>query len=122
MENRRMSNVRSVIDYLLGAAAASAVSPRLSRQQEDAAGHLRGNEKLVTHLTALITTRIEDRGALPLPSNPHDAAIQLGRDAECREISRLLSLLASLPVAPLADEEDIDRPPDRALGPRIRPS
>lgn len=122
MENRRVSNLRSVIDYLLGQAAASAVSPRLSQSQENVAGHLRGNEKLVTHLTTLISTRIEDRGALPLPSNPHDAAIRLGRDAECREIAQLLALLASLPVAPLADEEDIARPPDRALGPRIRPS
>jgi hypothetical protein len=116
-----MSSLRDIIHAVK---SASPWVPRLTQAQEDVAGHLRGNEALVTHLTKLLSTRIEDRGALPPPSNPHDAAILLGRDAECRELSRLLCLLASLPVAPLADEEDIARPPDpRALGlPRIRPS
>lgn len=99
------------------------VRHRLSIPQENVASHLRGNELLLKHLTEFITSRVEDRGALPPPSNPHDAALLLGRDAECREIARLLSLIASLPVAPLAGEEDIGPPDPRALGyPRIRPS
>ena len=117
-----MSALRQILEVLRETGPSR---PRLTPVQENVAGHLRGNEALLTHLTTLITTRIEDRGALPPPSNPHDAAIHLGRDAECREISRLLTLLASLPVAPLADEVDRARPPDRdyrELRPRIRPS
>lgn len=106
------------------AALRSGLPPvRLTIPQENIASHLRGNELLTKHIVDLLTSRVEDRGALPPPSNPHDAAILLGRDAECREIARLLTLLASLPVAPLADEEDRARPDPRALDyPRIRPS
>ena len=45
-------------------------------------------------LREFLASRIEARGALPIPSTSHDLAIIAGRDKECRELAQLLLFLA----------------------------
>ena len=89
-------------------------SPSLTSEQAAVADWLRGREAECESIRKLISARVEGRGLLPTPSNPHEVFVNAGRDAEARELSRLLLLLCKSPVAS-GSEELHEHPPDREL-------
>ena len=77
----------------------------LSRQEGSLAPHLRGNAALFTALTELITSRIEGRARLPLPSNPQACYAIMAMDKELR---LLLARLERVYHSPINDVVAVD--------------
>lgn len=78
-----------------------AISPEHGKVAE----WLRGNTAIRDSIANLLAARISARGILPIPSTPHELAIQAGRDRECRELSLLFSELYALPVGREGEDE-----------------
>lgn len=71
-------------------------SQTMTPEQYEVSGWL--TQGHVTSLSKLIRARIEGRGQMPVPSNPHDAVIRLSADAEARMIMSELTYIAGHPA------------------------
>lgn len=56
----------------------------MSPDEMDLGVYLRGNEALYTALRSLISSRIEGRAMIPVPTDPVDCKVSLSRDSELR--------------------------------------
>ena len=73
-------------------------------KEEAALGlYLRGNKPLLEALSALIWTRIQGRGLLPVPTDPVICRGMMERD---RELQWLLSILEYVHASPVNPPED----------------
>ena len=70
----------------------------LTAEQAAVARWLGANPQLVDDLEELLRSRIEARGALPVPSTPTEAHLDRARDHECRAIIGWLRLLQKAPL------------------------
>ena len=93
-----MRLAEQVAEWVAGLRAGQTVAPRLPADQASVASWLRGDERRLKTLTDLLHGRVEGRGLLPTPSNPYEVMVNAGRDAEARELARLLLLLCTSPV------------------------
>lgn len=75
--------------------------PQLTPIERNVAIWLAGNEAALNSLIELLRDRIEGRGALPVPSTPHQVVVEAGRDSEARQIIDELRRLHATPVGSL---------------------
>lgn len=88
---------QKLAEWILGQRAERAKdAPRLTPEQYDVAGWL-DKEKLDS-ISRLLRARIEGRGSMPVPSNPHDAVVRIAADAEARMIISELTYIVSQPA------------------------
>ena len=74
------------------------LAPTMSPAQYGVSGWLSGDRAKLSSLIELLRARIEGRGQMPIPSNPHDAVVRLSADAEARMIMSELTFIATRPV------------------------
>lgn len=67
---------------------------------------LRGDDEKLNSLMALLSARIEERGALDLPSTPYEAASRAVMDKEDRILMATFSYIHSLPINTSSNEAD----------------
>lgn len=70
----------------------------LTPAQREVSQWLMGDKARLDTLIGLLHARIEGRGSMPFPSNPHDAVVRLAADAEARMIIAELTSIATQPV------------------------
>ena len=78
--------------------------PVLTPIERNVAVWLAGNNAALDSLVELLRDRIEGRGALPVPSTPHQVVVEAGRDSEARQIIDELRRLYATPVGSLEQE------------------
>ena len=93
----RAGLAESVAHWIAGVQAATAVI--IPPKEKAVADWLSGNRVACESLVNLLNSRVEGRGLLPVPSNPHEAMVNVGRDREARELARLLLSLEQAPVS-----------------------
>lgn len=96
-------------DWLRGAHEASIEAMPLPKEVADVLSWLRGDEARCATLVNLLNYRVDGRGLLPIPSNPHEVMVNVGRDREARELARLLLSLCSSPVPSGSTDEEHER-------------
>jgi hypothetical protein len=90
---------KKLAQWLTEPEAAETLAPTMSPAQYGVSGWLSGDKAKLSSLLELLHARIEGRGQMPIPSNPHDAVVRLSADAEARMIMSELTFIATRPVA-----------------------
>lgn len=87
-----------VRDWIFAAQQAVLVEAPVPPNDAAVLSWLRGDRPRCETLVNLLNGRVDGRGLLPIPSNPHEVMVNVGRDREARELARLLSSLCTSPV------------------------
>ena len=89
---------KKLSQWILGQQAERAAeAPRMTPEQYGVAAWL--DKERLESLSRLLYARIEGRGAMPVPSNPHDAVVRVAADVEARMIIAELTFCATQPAA-----------------------
>ena len=92
-----MARVRQKLaDWLVEKKNEQVASPSLTPAQYELAGWI--TPEIVAKFQTYLHSRIEGRGQMPVPSNPHDAVVRLAMDAEARLIMSELAYVVSQPA------------------------
>jgi len=78
----------------------------MTEEERAVAEWLQGDEHKLKTLVSFLVARVEGRGSLPVPSNPHESTVMYGRDREARDVTNRLYDLFSAPVNSGSEEED----------------
>ena len=79
----------------------------LTKEQAAIASWAVAEPARIQSIVDYLSSRVEVRGSLPTPANPHDLAIQAGRDKECRELAQVLLFLTTYPSIAVGSEDGV---------------